>query len=285
MTSTGSPSGPKARTSAAVPASGRNQCTTLRSTRSSGASAGASSGSQGPARQHEADSASRVSPATRPTERPRAVRLPAVDDDPRRAPRRHRPRATSSSEATAAGGQQPRRRAPRPNTATATSGMRTTRMTAHHLRGRRASRAPGPASRALARAPLTSHPSRRADHQTAGRHQPACVPLRALQRAPLPVRPLHQRHVERILEVGLADDPRPALRRAAACGSVNRSIPSTCPPRRASSATLAAPIAPRPTTIASQEPRRDEIRLHIEVAVECPLPAPKLAALTGGRSS
>ena len=55
---------------------------------------------------------------------------------------------------------------------------------------------------------------RRADRQAAGRHQQP-PPGAPLERLPVLVGALHQRHVERVLEVGLADDAGAALRRAA----------------------------------------------------------------------
>src|SRR5829696_8662295 len=74
-----------------------------------------------------------------------------------------------------------------------------------------------------------------------------------------------------MMRVPPCDDPR-------ACGSVNCSRPSTRRPRLASSASVAAPIAPSPTTMASQVTLRRYA--DIELAVECPYTAP-----TGRRAS
>src|SRR6187401_1721906 len=74
-----------------------------------------------------------------------------------------------------------------------------------------------------------------------------------------------------MMRVPPCDDP-------SACGSVNCSRPSTRRPRRASSASVAAPIAPSPTTMASQVTLRRYA--DIELAVECPYTAP-----TGRRAS
>ncbi len=166
MTSTGSPSGPKARTSAALSASGRNQCTTLRSTRSSGASAGTSAGIQGPAASTRRF-ASSVSPADADANAP-AVRLPAVDDDPVAhlgaiGPRHVEQRGDAARRQQHAGARLERRRRRR-------IGDAHRRMAARHLRG--AEDLVRQAMRPRAGEGAGDEPSvRRADRQAAGRHQ------------------------------------------------------------------------------------------------------------------
>ena len=86
-------------------------------------------------------------------------------------------------------------------------------MAPHHLRRRQhlvgEPVAPGAVERAGDEAAVG-----RPDGEAAGGHEQPRAGL-GLERLPRGVGALHQRHVERMLEVGLADDPRAALRRAA----------------------------------------------------------------------
>ena len=271
MTSTGSPSGPKARTPAAVSAAGRNQCTTLRSTRSSGASAGTSAGSQGPAASTSRFAVERLARHARRGRRRPSASQPSTGDPVAHlgaiGPRHVEQRGDAARGEQHAGARLEHGDRRRPGSAP--PGCRRVTSAASRISCAR------PCVRALARAPVTSRPSGgpivRPPVGTSSR-----APVRRSSACHVRVGALHQRHVERVLEVGLADDPGAALRRAAGVRQRELLEAEHAP---------AAPgqfreRSPRPSHRGRRRSRprsrRDDMSI-LEVAVECPFPCARRA--------
>ncbi len=203
MTRTGSACGPNACAAKAASGAGRNQWTALRSIRRSGQRRH-QAGHPGTAGEHQPVRLQRLTA----DDHPHAVgaNLPPVD--------RHAVAHVGAVGARgvqqrgdAAGGEQ--HASPRLGHRDRPGRDAHGGMPSRHLRRvehlvRQAVR-PCARERAADEAPLG-----RTDRQPAGRHQQGAAGA-VLERLPRRVGPLHQRHVQRMLEVGLTDDPRAAL--------------------------------------------------------------------------